>query len=332
MKKILSRIADFVWYRDHFIAVWLIPFSMIFTDFSRFRRFLYRIGIYKTEKLSVPVIIVGNISVGGTGKTPLVIWMAEILTQAGYKPGIITRGYAGDAEQWPQIVTADSNPDQIGDEAVLVAKNTRVPVAVGPSRVDAAKQLLEHSECNIIISDDGLQHYALARDIEIAVIDGQRRFGNGNCLPGGPLREPISRLLEVDLIVCNGEPEEENEFPMQLKGEIAVNLVTGEQKSLTQFAGQTCHALAGIGNPKRFFNMLEAAGLVCTTHSFPDHFSYQPDDINFGTNITVLMTEKDAVKCTRFALQNHWFVPVQATLPEAFKTQLLKLLKEKTNG
>ena len=332
MKKFLARVANFVWYKDQFIAVWLVPFSMIFTDFSRLRRFLYRKGIYKSEKLSVPVIIVGNISVGGTGKTPLVIWIAEMLAQAGYKPGIITRGYAGKAEQWPQMATADSDPQTTGDEAVLISKNTSVPVAVGPLRVDAAKLLLAQNECNVVISDDGMQHYALIRDIEIAVIDGERRFGNGNCLPAGPLREPVSRLQEVDLIVCNGQPEEENEYSMRLEGETAVNLVTGEHKSLVQFIGQKCHALAGIGNPHRFFHLLEAAGLACKTHSFPDHFSYQPDNINFGTDTPVLMTEKDAVKCTRFATQNHWFVPVQANLPEAFKNKLIKLLKEKTDG
>ena len=332
MKKILANLANFVWYKDQFIAVWLIPFSMIFTDFSRLRRFLYRKGIYKSEKLSVPVIIVGNISVGGTGKTPLVIWMAEMLAQAGYKPGIITRGYAGKADQWPQMASADSHPQIMGDEAVLIAKNTGVPVAVGPLRVDAAKLLLAQSECNVVISDDGMQHYALIRDIEIAVIDGERRFGNGNCLPAGPLREPVSRLQEVDLIVCNGETEEENEFSMRLEGGTAVNLVTGEHKLLTEFANQSCHALAGIGNPQRFFNLLTAAGLECKTHKFPDHFSYQRADINFASDNPVLMTEKDAVKCTGFATQNHWFIPVQAKLPEAFNNKLIKLLKEKRNG
>ncbi len=332
MKKFLTRLANFVWYKDQFIAVWLVPFSMIFIDFTRLRRFLYRKGIYKTEKLSVPVIIVGNICVGGTGKTPLVIWIAKMLVQEGFKPGIIIRGYAGKAEQWPQMATAKSDPQTIGDEAVMIAKNLNVPVAVGPSRVDTAKLLLIQCGCNIVISDDGMQHYALARDIEIAVIDGERRFGNGNCLPAGPLREPISRLQEVDLIVCNGEPEEENEFAMDLEGRIAINLVTAEQKALTDFSGQNCHALAGIGNPQRFFQHLQTAGLDCKTHSFPDHYYFQSGDINFGIDNPVLMTEKDAVKCLDIATNNHWFVPVQAKLPLAFKNQIIKLLKEKTDG
>ena len=202
-------------------------------------------------------------------------------------------------------------------------------MAVGPSRVDAANWLLKHTDCNVILSDDGLQHYALNRAIEIAVIDGERRFGNGYCLPAGPLREPIERLRSVDFIIVNGEKYEDNEFSMQLVGERVVNLVTGEQKPLQEFIGVDCHALAGIGNPERFFKLLETAGLACITHSFPDHYQFQRHDIEFSDNKPVLMTEKDAVKCTSFAGKQHWYLPVKAVPDPVFAEQLLNLLKKK---
>ena len=265
MKKQLMRWATDIWYKDQVIGLWLSPLGFLFNDAVRFRRFLYRLGILKSHTLPVPVIIVGNITVGGTGKTPLIIWLAEFLKESGFKPGIISRGYGGKAESWPQWVTFDSDAKNTGDEALLIAKQTGCPMAVGPLRVDAAKLLLSKADCNVILSDDGLQHYALNRTIEIAVIDGERRFGNGYCLPAGPLREPIERLQNVDFIIVNGEKSEDNELSMRLVGDQLVNLVTGEQKPLAEFKGVECHALAGIGNPERFFNVLEAAGLLCKT-------------------------------------------------------------------
>ena len=184
--------------------------------------------------------------------------------------------------------------------------------------------------CNVILSDDGLQHYALNRAIEIAVIDGERRFGNGYCLPAGPLREPIERLRSVDFIIVNGEKYEEREFSMRLVGEKAVNLVTGEQKSLQEFNAVECHALAGIGNPERFFKLLETAGLMCITHSFPDHYPFQRHDIEFSDNKPVLMTEKDAVKCAAFASKQHWYLPEQACPEPGFAEKLLTTLREKS--
>ena len=221
MKKTLARWATDIWYKDPFIGVWLMPLGFLFSDAVRFRKFLYRHGVLKTHTLPVPVIVVGNITVGGTGKTPLIIWLAGFLKDSGFKPGIISRGYGGQAESWPQWVTADSDAKNVGDEALLIAKQTGCPMAVGPLRVDAANLLLKQADCNVILSDDGLQHYALNRDIEIAVIDGERRFGNGYCLPAGPLREPIERLQSVDFIIVNGEKSEENEFSMQLVGDTA---------------------------------------------------------------------------------------------------------------
>ncbi|MFU8788304.1 MAG: tetraacyldisaccharide 4'-kinase [Methylobacter sp.] len=340
MKKTLSRWLQDIWYKDPFIGVWLAPFSFFFIDFVKFRKFLYRIGVFKKHSLPVPVIVVGNITVGGTGKTPLLIWLAELLKAEGYKPGIISRGYGGQAGAYPRWVDANSTAEQVGDEAVLIAQQTGCPMAVSPLRVDAAKLLLGQTDCNVILSDDGLQHYALNRDIEIAVIDGERRFGNSYCLPAGPLREPIERLKSVDFVVVNGDKYEEGELSMQISGNVAVNLVTRQEKPLQDFSGSNCHVLAGIGNPERFFKLLEANGVVCETHSFPDHHQFQADDISFPAAATqapslqetappVLMTEKDAVKCLAFAGIQHWYVPVKAVPEAVFAERLLTLLSKK---
>ena len=330
MKKTLSRWLLDIWYKDPFIGVILMPLGFLFSDFAKFRKFLYRIGLLKKHTLPVPVIVIGNITVGGTGKTPLIIWLANLLKNEGYKPGIISRGYGGQAESWPQWVDTNSTAEHVGDEALLIAKQTDCPMAVSPIRADAARLLLKKSDCNVILSDDGLQHYALNRDIEIAVIDGERRFGNGYCLPAGPLREPIDRLQSVDFIVVNGEKSEDNEFSMQITGNIAVNMVTAQQKPLHEFSVTGCQALAGIGNPDRFFKLLESAGLTCKTHSFLDHYKFQSDDISFSSSEAILMTEKDAVKCMAFAGDQHWYIPVKAVPEIGFSEQLLALLRDKS--
>jgi tetraacyldisaccharide 4'-kinase len=290
---------------------------------------LYASGIWSKCRLPVPVIIVGNLTVGGTGKTPLIVWLARFLKEAGYKPGIISRGYGGQSRHWPQWVDPESDPVTVGDEALLIARLTGCPMAVAPVRAAAGKMLLERAECNIILSDDGLQHYALDRDIEIAVIDGTRRFGNGYCLPAGPLREPAARLDEVDIVIVNGDKSSEHEFSMRMQGDKAVNLVSGEEKPLREFAGGLCHAVAGIGNPERFFKQLARSGLVCRTHVFPDHYLYRRSDIEFGDHRPVLMTDKDAVKCKAFAGKQHWRIPVAAVPEPAFSERLLNLLREK---
>ncbi len=331
MKKTLARWLVDVWYKDPFIGVFLMPLGFLFSDIVKFRKFLYRFGLLKTHTLPVPVIVIGNITVGGTGKTPLLIWLAQLLKEQGFKPGIISRGYGGQAEHWPQWVEQNSTAAQVGDEALLIARQTACPMAVGPLRVEAARLLLRHADCDVILSDDGLQHYALNRDIEIAVIDGERRFGNSYCLPAGPLREPIERLQSVDLIVVNGEKSEDNEYTMHMTGTIAINLLTGQHKPLLEFKALRCHALAGIGNPERFFKLLEMAGLTCQTHSFPDHYKFQAADISFPRfnqemPEPVFMTEKDAVKCMAFADSAHWYVPVTANLETGFSGQLLAML------
>lgn len=330
MNKTLADRLQQLWYHDAITGTWLSPLSFLFSDVVRLRAFLYRIGALKSQHLPVPVIIVGNITVGGTGKTPLLIWLAERLKQEGFKPGVISRGYGGKAPHWPQPVTADSDAGLVGDEALLIAQRTGCPMAVAPRRAEAARWLLDNADCDVILSDDGLQHYALQRDIEIAVIDGQRRFGNGFCLPAGPLREPISRLQSVDFVVVNGGEAADNEFAMTLTGSIAVNLRGGEQKPLADFVGLDCHAVAGIGNPERFFKHLAAAGLNCKPYPFPDHHGFQASDLDFADGKPVLMTEKDAVKCAAFAGEQYWFVPVSAVVPEQLAGQLINLLKERS--
>ncbi len=330
MRKTLARWALAIWYKESFIGLLLLPLSIVFGWIVKLRRFLYRRGVLKSYSLPVPVIVVGNISVGGTGKTPLIIWLARLLKELGYRPGIISRGYVGQSDSWPQWVDASSDVNQVGDEAVLIAKNSGCPMAVAPLRIEAATMLLNKSDCNVILSDDGLQHYALNRTIEIAVIDGARRFGNRRCLPAGPLREPISRLQDADFVVVNGEKSEGHEFSMRLAGDTVVNLVTGEQKPLQAFKPVNCHALAGIGNPDRFFKLLASAGVSCITHHFPDHYQFQRHDIDFGDDNPVLMTEKDAVKCGSLANKQHWYLPVQAILETGFAEQLLTTLREKS--
>jgi tetraacyldisaccharide 4'-kinase len=333
MKKTLTRWLEDAWYKEMYISVWFMPISMIYVDVMRFRRFLYRVGIKKSSRLPVPVIIVGNLTVGGTGKTPLVIWLVAFLKQQGYKPGVISRGYAGSSSQTPQAVTVDSNPALVGDEPLVLARRCACPLVIGVNRPAAATQLLANNDCDIIISDDGLQHYALQRDIEIVVIDGERRFGNGYCLPVGPLREPPERVNTVDLVVVNSPKELlDGEFAMQYQGDSLINLQNGERKSLAEFVGKQCHALAGIGNPSRFFTQLAAAGLNCETQAFPDHHAFSADDVKFSDDKPVIMTEKDAVKCTGFAQPHFWYLPVDAVLPETYSEQLLTLLKDKTHG
>ncbi len=332
MKQRFSRWLQDVWYKEMYISAAFMPISMVYDDIMRFRAFLYRFGVKKKTKLAVPIVIVGNITVGGTGKTPLILWMARFLKEQGYKPGIISRGYGGSAETWPQWVDQQSKPDLVGDEAVLMAKHADCPIAVGPERPKAAQMLLDKSDCDIILSDDGLQHYALERDIEIIVVDGQRRFGNGYVLPCGPLRESTERLHKVDLVIVNGQAEEENEFSMFMEGDIAINLVTKEQKLLSDFHYIPSHALAGIGNPNRFFALLEQKNIAIEKHAFLDHYKYTEADINFNDDKAVLMTEKDAVKCFDFASEKHWFVPVKAKPQQQFIDKLLTLIKEKIRG
>ncbi len=315
------------WYSSQ-APILLLPLEGLFRLLVMLRRFAFKWGLIPSYAVEVPVIVVGNISVGGTGKPPLVVWLVNLLQKAGYQPGIVLRGYAGKAKRWPQQVRPDSDPAMVGDEPVMLAQRCACPIIAAPDRVAAAKALLDHSNCNLIITDDGLQHYRLKRDVEIVVVDGERRFGNGHCLPAGPLREPRSRLDEVDFVIANGLAGC-NEFAMSLE---PAGLKSLENEALLQsfegLAGQRVHALAGIGNPQRFFQLLRNLGLEVIEHSFPDHHDYQMQDLDFSDSLPILMTEKDAVKCRRFANRKMWYVPVNACLPESLALRLLARLKK----
>ncbi len=297
------------------------------------RRHAYRLRLLSSTKLSLPVIIVGNITVGGTGKTPLVIWLARHLQQQGLRPGIISRGYGGKANIWPQQARAGSDPTVVGDEAVLIASSLDCPVCVSPDRVQAGEVLAEQGSCDIIISDDGMQHLALQRDIEIAVVDGVRRLGNGFCLPAGPLRERPQRLAEVDMVVANGIAGR-HQFTMRLRQSFVVNMADSSKVcKLADFAnGEPVHAMAGIGHPERFFLQLEGAGLEVIRHEFPDHHRFLPEEILPDGDTPVLMTEKDAVKCMRFAQPRHWCVLVVAEFDDAFIHRLDTLVRGVMDG
>ncbi len=302
------------WYNRHPIRWFLAPISGLFRLITTLRKAGYKQVFFKQSKLIAPVIIVGNISVGGTGKTPFVIWLVKQLQLAGYKPGVISRGYGGQSEQYPVAVNANSAPAIVGDEPIIIAKQAACPVVVSPKRVEAANFLLAHYDCDIIISDDGLQHYALARDIEIVIVDSQRQFGNQYCLPAGPLREPISRLLTVDFIVSNGHSDKQA-FNMTLHPAQAINLADPTiKRPIASFQSEPLHAVAGIGNPSRFFDSLQQNKLTITAHPFDDHHAFKSSDLNFGDQHQILMTEKDAVKCTNFAKKNMWYLPVNVTV------------------
>jgi tetraacyldisaccharide 4'-kinase len=320
---------EYYWYLRSPWMLLFTPLSLLFRTAVWLRRSAYRVGLLASHRLPVPVIVVGNITVGGTGKTPLVAWIANHLKNAGYNPGVVSRGYRGKATSWPQQVRPDSDPTVVGDEAVLVAGLCNCPMSVGPNRIAAASALIEHNNCDIIVSDDGLQHYALQRDVEIAVVDGVRRYGNGLSLPAGPLREPLKRLREVDMVVVNGLGNG-NEFPMTMKPGAAIKLTDPEQQcELSEFKGQTVHAIAAIGNPQRFFAALRQAGILVKEHAFPDHYLFCKQDISFDDELPVLMTGKDAVKCRRLAGGNHWYVPVNITMTAEFSARLQELLEMK---
>ena len=329
MRLWLSRQAARIWYQRNSIGLLLWPLSKLFEGLVWLRRACYRRGLLQSTTFPVPVIVVGNITVGGAGKTPLIIWLAQWLKARGFHPGIVSRGYGGHARSWPQWVDAGSAASAVGDEALLIAARTGCPMAVSPVRAEACQWLLDKAHCDVLLSDDGLQHYALGRTIEIAVIDGERRFGNGWCLPAGPLREPAARLNKVDLIVVNGGAAKPNEIAMRMAGQEAVNLLSGQRKPLAEFKATVCHAVAGIGHPARFFNYLENAGLICIPHDFPDHFAFRRQDLEFDDALPVLMTEKDAVKCRTFADERLWAVPVRADVDPAFALRLIELLSEK---
>jgi len=338
---LLQQWLETVWYKKGITSALgkflLLPLTALYCTINGFQRWYQIRNRSKSYQPPCSVIVVGNITVGGTGKTPLTIYLVKLLQQAGYKPAIITRGYGGKATSWPQSVTSETDPILAGDEAVLMANRTNVPVYAGADRLLSIEKLLESHSCNVIISDDGMQHYKLPRDIQIAVIDGKRKFGNGYCLPSGPMREPKERLNNCDLIVVNGAFEKETSkekqwLNMMFAGDVLVNLQTGENRAIQKITGKTVHAVTGIGNPQRFYHSLEQGGLELITHSFPDHHGFQLDDLTFNDDLLIVMTEKDAVKCKAFANDHCWYLPVTATLDEDFDVCLLALLRAKVTN
>ena len=307
-----------IWYGGVAPTWGLRVLAVLYGALTALRRGLYRIKVLHAVRLPVPVVVVGNITAGGTGKTPVAIALVQELRARGFRPGVVSRGYGGSARV-PQLVADDADPAEVGDEPALIARASGALVAIGRDRAAAARLLLAAGGVDIIIADDGLQHYKLYRNVDICVIDGERRFGNGHVLPAGPLREPVVRLEAVDLRVCNGGAAQPGEYPMRLIGDVAVALAHPErQRPLHDFAGQRVHAVAAIGNPARFFTQLRVAGIKTIEHAFADHHAFSASDLEFDDDLPLLMTEKDAVKCRAFAGAQHWYVPVHAELPAAF--------------
>lgn len=310
----------------------LLPLSWLYGLVSGAIRLMYRLGLKRAWRAPVPVVVVGNLTAGGNGKTPVVIWLVEQLQKRGIRPGVVSRGYGGKATHYPLLLTADTTTAEAGDEPVLIYQRTGVPVAVSPVRSDAVQALLAGHAVDIIITDDGLQHYALARDKEIVVIDGVRRFGNGWWLPAGPMRERASRLQSVDAVIVNGGQAKPGEIPMHLQPGMAVNLLTGERKAVAQLPALV--AMAGIGHPPRFFATLEQCGARPEKRvPLADHQALVEGQVDALTvpGQSLIMTEKDAVKCRAFAKENWWYLPVDAELsgeqPEHLLKELIALVR-----
>lgn len=323
------------WYRGDGWLVVLWPLSLLFRLLAWLRR-IYHSSVAKTNTTPLPVVVVGNITVGGTGKTPFIIGLGKALQRAGLRPGVISRGYLGKAPHYPYWVEADSPVEEVGDEALLIARTLGCPMVVDPDRVQALQELSSNRQCDVVLSDDGLQHYALPRDLEIVVVDGERLFGNRWCLPAGPLREPVSRLDSVSFVVVNGSAKEVNSIPgshkvyqMELKPAYLVNLLSGEKKPFRGAPfniGTNVHAVTGIGNPNRFFNLLSTLPYEITRHDFPDHHPFSEKDfkaLEIDERQPIVMTEKDAVKCEPFAAANFWYLTVEVDLPEELVGKLI---------
>lgn len=319
------------WQADTLGSRLLLPLAAAYCAISTFNRYLYARGWRRAQPIAVPVIVVGNITVGGTGKTPLVMWIARYLKEAGWRPGVVTRGYGGRSDTWPQAVTADSDAMLVGDEPVMLAARSGVPVVADPDRPRGARELVAQG-CNVIVSDDGMQHYRLRRDLEIAVVDGERGFGNGRCLPAGPLRELPSRLEQVDATVFHGAAKT-GAWSMTLTPVSIRRVQTGQESiPMSAWKGRRVHAVAGIGHPARFFTLLRRLGLDVIEHAFADHHRFRPEDFYFADTHGVIMTEKDAVKCRSFATASMWYLAVEAKLDAGFGEWLLERLGKRSHG
>lgn len=327
-----------LWYGPAWLSLPLWPLAWLFRLVVGLRRGLHRIGLLRSERVGVPVVVVGNLTVGGTGKTPISAWLARQLTLRGHKVGVVLRGYGGRHSHRVRVVSADADVAEVGDEALLHARRGPHVVVIGADRVAAARRAASEG-AEVIVCDDGLQHLRLARDYEIAVVDGARGLGNRQLLPAGPLREPPGRLEKVDAVVITqrGDGEEPRIHPRRpftagarLRLGEAVNLVSGERRPLEAFRGAGAHAVAAVGHPEAFFTGLEAAGIEVRRHALPDHASLDPAALPVPAGATVLMTEKDAVKCRQYAQPAWWFVSLDVVIERRTAGELLALVLERT--
>ncbi|NVJ65307.1 MAG: tetraacyldisaccharide 4'-kinase [Gammaproteobacteria bacterium] len=308
-----------LWYRDTPWWLWIfLPFHLLLSLLVWLRRRFYKWGIFNSYKADVPVIVIGNVSIGGTGKTPFAIYLLNQLKLQGYNPGLVTRGYGGDSSKHPLVVNKDSPTELVGDEPKLIFNNTQVPIVVDYRRARGARRLVSEFNCDLIICDDGLQHYALQRDLEVLIIDGTRGFGNGFLMPFGPLRETIGRSKKCDISIINGQQ-------MQLQAQAIRKLVTHEA---VETVNLPLTAIAAIGNPQRFYNTLKELELEFETQNFPDHHKFtQADFASIDGNI--IMTEKDAVKCSFLKDERFYYLPVSAQIDDNIEQQLLHLIAQK---
>ncbi len=328
-----------VWYEDGSLGWLLLPLTGLYWLIAGCRRFLYRVGILKVHRAPVPVIVVGNITAGGTGKTPVVVWLARELGARGFRPGIVSRGYGGSKSKSPMRVDRDSEPAVVGDEPVLLARRSDCPVIVDADRVRAAEMLVEDG-VDVVISDDGMQHYRLGRDCEICVIDGPRGLGNRRLLPAGPLRESPRRLDAVDQLLVNGRLRnpsemsvtEQNALPFELVATEASRLNGSLARPIERFAGTTVHAVAGIGNPRRFFDLLRSHGVHVIEQARADHAPLGIEDLAFGDDFEEFMTEKDAVKLGRNVGDKYWYVPVELHMDSAHALPLIEQIVSRLRG
>ncbi|MEM7358973.1 MAG: tetraacyldisaccharide 4'-kinase [Pseudomonadota bacterium] len=325
------------WQQPNLLTILLWPLSLLYRLGFLLKKSTYTLGLRKAYRAPVPLIVVGNITVGGTGKTPLVVHLVEQLRLLGYTPGVISRGYGGQSDTYPLLVTSDTPAELAGDEPVLIQRRCNVPLVVGPDRKADIELLLESGTVDIIVSDDGLQHFAMARDIEICVVDESRPQTNQHLLPAGPYREPRSRLQSVDILVTHHKPngslneqkgtnnQESEAIVMSLRASDPLPLIQPEQRALD--SNQGLHAVAGIGNPQRFFHSCREQGWQIVEHVFEDHHRYSASDLLFGDDLPVIMTEKDAVKCKKFASEAHWYLPVSVKMSASFNSKLTLLLE-----
>ena len=323
------------WYAGHPALTLLRPLEWLFRRVVDRKRARFVAGEGEIYRAPVPLIVVGNITVGGTGKTPMILWLIEHCQQRGLRVGVVSRGYGAKPAHFPWRVLAEQSAAIAGDEPLLIVQRTGVPLVIDPDRSRAVQALLAAQELDLILSDDGLQHYRLARDLELVLIDSARGLGNGRCLPAGPLREPPERLQSVDAVLYNGAASDpEHGFSFCLQPSALINLRSGERQPLTHFpVGQALHAVAGIGNPQRFVTTLETLHWRPVPHFFADHAPYSPEVLKFSPALPLVMTEKDAVKCRAFAASDWWYLAVDAVPSQAFTLwfdqQLLRLLPDR---